>query len=186
MLKLKDFFKRFFQRQSHVAISDATRQFIVLAHDEMIEENKKHAATWQYGKEKSWVANLDAGVISFTFSKELTGTTPFQSIGIYDDVDKSFTWAWAHSSTPKKLRSHANIAKEWGHTHHPSFTTKKVYCSMEEAWSYAAVTRKLAGAKGVYRGRLGSNYIFMTTEDISIQAQVEQAHWAAGRRNTSW
>jgi len=53
-----------------------------------------------------------------------------------------------------------------------------VHCSLEQAWDFAAVSCKLAGAKGVYRGHSGTKFIFMTIDDIHIDKAAHTAHWA--------
>lgn len=215
MFNIKDFFLRLLRRKSAAAPSTETLAFITLANDEMLQQQTQHAAQWQYGKEKGWSADLAAGIIAFQFANEYTGTCKFQAIGTYSEQDHCFVWSWAQSNIPVTLCEHAKLAKEWGLSQaHTAFTQKSVACSMDEAWSYAAVVRKLAGANSVYRGRIGNRYIFMTTEEVHVDlhpsqvslnsatasnannettsAPVQQEqkspteHWAKGRRNLHW
>ncbi|MFA9274936.1 MAG: DUF6882 domain-containing protein [Candidatus Aquirickettsiella gammari] len=215
MFNIKDFFLRLMRRKSAALPSTETLAFITLANEEMQQQQTQHAAQWQYGKEKGWSADLAAGVIAFQFANEYTGTCKFQAIGTYSEQDHCFVWSWAQSNIPVTLREHANLAKEWGQSKdHAAFTQKSVTCSMDDAWSYAAVVRKLAGANSVYRGRIGNRYIFMTTGEVHVDhqatqelqaTQVEQVapaaqtpapaqqeqkssheHWAKGRRNLHW
>ena len=185
LLVSMNFFRRLFSRSTNPSASALA--FLTSSYEEMIKQNKAHAKTWLYGKEKSWSADLEAGIIVFNFAGDLSGTSDFQSIGVYNESESSFTWAWAHNSVPRSLRKHAKLAKVWEHQHgHPAFTTKTVQCSMEEAWHYAAATRKLAGAKSVYRGRVGNLYIFMTTDEIHINTESKKAHWATNRKGKRW
>lgn len=202
MKTLTDFFRKIFQRPKQTAPSSAATTFIATAHEEMLAQHLQHATNWKYGKEKGWTADMEAGIIAFQFAGERTGTTHFQVIGIYNDADKVFSWAWAQNTIPTTLRSHAMLAKQWGKTEqHPSFQTSSVRCSMEDAWNFAAVTRKLAGAISVYRGRVGNRYFFMTTDEILIDIKPSadaspaakavdiapsQTHWAKGRQKTKW
>ncbi|MFZ6799895.1 DUF6882 domain-containing protein [Undibacterium sp. Di24W] len=161
--------------------------FITMAYDEMLTQHREHAATWPHGKERGWTADLSAGVIMFKFDGDRTGTAHFQTIGTYNETTASFTWAWANDSLPSALRKHAKLAKKWGATHrHSSFLNKTVQCTMEDAWNFAAVTRKVANAKSVYRGRVGSEFIFMTTDEVHLDTEVPSTHWSAGRRRASW
>jgi hypothetical protein len=197
MSKIIEFFRKFLHRTKHVNIATSTLSFINTAHDEMIDQQLQHAANWRYGKEKGWSADLEAGVIVFQFAGERTGTSHFQTIGIYDEADGSFTWAWSQSSLPPSLREHANLAKHWGQAQrHASFSSHRVECSMDEAWKLAAVTKRLAGAHSVYRGRIGNRYIFMTTEEIHINDLMSPSQsstvikrkpdWSKGRQRLSW
>ncbi|MBC3874555.1 DUF6882 domain-containing protein [Undibacterium flavidum] len=197
-----DFFRKIFHRPRQTTPSSQAMSFVAKAHEEMLAQHLQHAANWKYGKEKGWSADMEAGIIVFQFSGEQTGTTHFQVIGVYNEADKIFSWGWAQNSIPLSLRSHAVLAKQWGKTEqHPSFQTHSVQCSMEDAWNFAAVTRKLAGAASVYRGRVGSCYFFMTTDEVQIDVKSTtnvspttatvnnnptQTHWAKGRQQNKW
>lgn len=188
MFKIKKLFSKIIRRQANHQPDTATLRFISDAFEEMVAQHKKHAASWPYGKEKGWTADLDAGVIVFKFAGDLTGTCHFQTIGTYNEVDGSFLWGWAHGKLPRALKVHAKMARQWGKTLGLSlYASKNVKCSMEEAWNFAAITQKLAGAKNVYRGRVGKKYIFMTTDDIHISNTTQaNAHWSKGRRQVRW
>lgn len=187
MNKLIQFLNRIFGRPTSSAPAESTARFITTAFEEMVAQHREHASSWKHGKEKGWTADLSAGVIMFKFDKDQTGTAHFQTIGNYDEVAGTFTWAWANDSVPAPLCKHAALAKKWGLTHqHPSFINKSVQCTMEDAWNFAAVTRKIADAKTVYRGRVGSKFIFMTTDEVHLDAPGANSHWAAGRRKASW
>lgn len=181
------FINRILRRTSEKMPNAEALAFITTAFEEMLAQHREHATTWQHGKEKAWTADLSAGVIMFKFDGDKTGTAHFQTVGIYKEATGTFTWAWANDSLPAALRKHAKLAKKWGRAQqHPSFLTKTVQCSMEEAWNFAAATRKVANAQSVYRGRVGGEYIFMTTDEVHLDTDIPNAHWAAGRRRASW
>lgn len=188
MLKIKKLFNKIIQRPVDHQPDAATLRFINDAFDEMIAQHKEHAASWSYGKEKGWTADLDTGVIVFKFEGELTGTCHFQTIGTYNEADGSFMWGWTHSELPRALKIHAKITRQWGKALGlSSYATKNVVCSMEEAWNFAAITRKLTGAKSVYRGRIGKKYIFMTTDEIQVSNTTpSNVHWSKGRPRIHW
>lgn len=160
--------------------SSSTVEFIAAARTEMQEQSQMHAASWKYGKEQGWSADMSAGVINFRFANGATGTAHFQVIGIYDEVESVFTWGWAHPSVPSALRAHANLARQWGRYHkNPTFLSKTVQCSLDEIWNFAAVTNSLAASKGVYRGHSGTLYLFLTLDEIHIETNAAAPHWAA-------
>lgn len=177
-------------------ISPQAQTFINQAHLEMLNQHQEHAANWKYGKEKGWSADLEAGIIVFQFAGDKTGTSHFQTVGIYDEANQSFTWAWSQRSLPSSLRNHATMAKHWGQAQgHRAFSTSNIVCSMEDAWKFAAVTQKLAGAHSVYRGRVGNRYIFMTTEEIHLNDVTSPMYtpsittspaWSKGRHRPRW
>lgn len=174
MLNIKDFFLRLIGRSTSIAPSTDSLAFIASAKEEMQSQQMQLAAQWKYGKENGWSADLAAGVIAFQFANNYTGTCKFQAIGIYDEQNHCFAWSWGQSSIPAALRDHANLAKEWGRENkHSAFLQKLVKCSMDDAWGYAALSMKLAGANSVYRGRIGHRYIFMTTDEVHIDAPTQ-------------
>ena len=197
MNKIIAFFRKLLRLPSQKEVSASARSFISAAHEEMLQQHLQHASTWQYGKEKGWSADLEAGVIVFQFAGERTGTSQFQTIGIYDETDGRFVWAWSQRSLPSSLRTHATMAKHWGQAQrHASFIASSVQCGMEDAWEFAAVTRKLAGAHSVYRGRIGNRYIFMTTDEVHIndlnsptlrsEVRTKKTSWTKTRQRNSW
>ena len=161
-------------------MSHSDSEFVVAARANLIRQNEAHAQKWQLGKEQGWSADIGMGVIVFRFANGLSGTTHFQVIGTYDEIDESFLWGWAHTTVPAAFREHANLAKLWGSDNdHPAFISKNVKCSLDEAMDFAAVANSLAGSKGVYRGHAGKKYIFLTIGDIHVESVQATPHWAA-------
>lgn len=187
MLKFTNFLLSFFSKGSTSSPDEGARLFIQNAFDDMLEHNRQHAANWQYGKETGWTADLDAGVIVFKFAGERTATCHFQSVGVYDETSGNFTWSWAQKKLSRNQQVHAKQARNWGRFHrHPLFLSGTVECSMADAWNLAAVTRTVAEAKSIYRGRVGNKYLFMTTDDLQIDATSAHTDWAKGRRKPTW
>lgn len=196
MSRILHFLRNLWQGFKPVEVSPKTQSFINHAHEEMLNQHQEHATNWKYGKEKGWTADLEAGIIVFQFAGDTTGTSHFQTVGIYDETSQSFTWAWSQRSLPSSLRNHATMAKHWGQAQgHRAFSTSNVICNMEDAWKFAAVTQKLAGAHSVYRGRVGNRYIFMTTDEIhinhattpmNITSSDKSPAWSKGRHRPSW
>jgi hypothetical protein len=181
------FLSRIFRRTQEKIPNAEASAFITTAFDEMIVQHRVHATTWPHGKERGWTADLSAGVIMFKFDGNKTGTAHFQTVGVYNETTGSFTWAWSNDSLPSAQRKHAKLAKKWGFSHkHASFLDKTVQCSMADAWNFAAVTRKVANAQSVYRGRVGNEFIFMTTDEVHLGTEMPNSHWSAGRRRASW
>lgn len=177
---LKKFLNAIGLGKSPDLMSHSGVDFVIAARDNLIEQNKAHATTWQLGKEQGWSADIGIGVIVFRFAKGLSGTTHFQVVGTYDEKDGSFLWGWAHPSVPAAFREHANLAKQWGsENNHPAFMSKSLKCSLDQAMDFAAVANSLAGSKGVYRGHAGKKYIFMTLGDLHVEHNVAAPHWAA-------
>ena len=186
MNKFKNFFLSLLAPGSAIPPEEDTRQFITAAFNDMIEHNRTHAASWRYGKEMGWTADLDAGVIVFKFAGDRTATCHFQSIGVYDEITGQFTWAWAQKLR-KNQQIHARQARNWGRFHrHPHFLSATISCTMDEAWNLAAVTRMVSESKNVYRGRVGNKYLFMTTDDLQIDTKGAIADWTKARHTKTW
>ncbi|MES2047316.1 MAG: hypothetical protein V4447_02865 [Pseudomonadota bacterium] len=177
---LKKFLNALGLGKSADLMSHSEAEFVVAARANLIAQNDAHATTWQLGKEQGWSADIGMGVIVFRFANGLSGTTHFQVVGTYDEIDGSFLWGWAHSSVPAAFREHASLAKQWGsENNHPAFLAKSVKCSLDDAMDFAAVANSLAGSKGVYRGHSGKKYIFMTLGDLHVESNLAAPHWAA-------
>jgi hypothetical protein len=191
------FFSQLLPRLFGSAPSPEADAFIATAHEEMLAQHSQHASSWQFGKEKGWSADLEAGIIVFQFAGDRTGTSHFQTIGVYDEASECFIWGWSQTTLPATIRQHADLAKLWGQTQRQAlFKAPSIKCSMDDAWKLAAATRKIAGAHSVYRGRIGNRYIFMTTEEIHINdrnspttpaASIKhKPDWTKGRHRSTW
>lgn len=145
-------------------------QFVAGAREGLAQQAAAHAETWNFGKEQNWSVDLDTGLIVFQFEKGVTATASIQVVGTYNKADGTFLWGWDHPSIPQPLRRHALLAKAWGQQNSVTmFTTRKVQCSQDDAWGFAAVANRLAQANGVYRGQTGSTVVFMTFGEIELK-----------------
>jgi len=142
-----------FERESRIYLSKLTA---------------KHNEEWGLGKAVRWDADLEKGVISWTFADKVV-SAPVQVIGTYVPGPQSLLWAWDHPSVSKDLAKDSLLLKQWGQEHRVSdLTTREINCSEAQVWTYTAMAAKLAGAQGAYRGPSGQAYIFFTFGDISI------------------
>src|SRR5262245_33411531 len=146
------------------------KQFIDASMAGLQEQTAAHTATWRFGEEENWEANLDTGEIIFTFADGMTARAQIQIIGTYNTEDGTFLWGWDHPSVLEPLRKSAELARVWGEENHvESFITRKVNCSEYEAWEFTAVAARLSGANGAYRGPSGSMFVFMTFGEIKLE-----------------
>lgn len=115
-----------------------------------------------------WSVDLNEGWIKFTTPTRVI-SAPVQVIGTYNTLDGTFLWGWDHPSVPKALGAHARLARQFGQKNNlPQFTTRKVKCTENEAWTFTAVALYLANANGSYRGPSGTTMVFMTFGRIEI------------------
>jgi hypothetical protein len=122
-----------------------------------------------FGEEHfDWSADLEAGTIRFTSATRMV-SAPVQVIGTYNTLDGTFLWGWDHPSVSPALGAHARLARQFGQNHDlPLFTTRKIECTEEQAWSFTAVAMYLSNAQGAYRGPAGTTMVFMTFGDMTI------------------
>ena len=147
--------------------------FIEQSRQGLAEQTSAHASTWHLGEEESWNADLDEGTLCLNLPGSLTASAQIQVVGTYDPNQESFMWGWDHPSVPEPLRSAAVAAKEWGTKHNQvAFTARKVQCSLDEAWSFAAVANRLVSGNGVYRGSAGPAYVFMTFGEVKLEKRA--------------
>lgn len=152
------------------AMSETPEQYIQAAREGLSLQTSSHSATWHLGKEAHWSADLDTGLIVFQFADGMRATAPIQVVGTYNQRDGTFLWGWNHPSVPEPLQKHASLAKQWGDKNNVmNFVTPKVSCSENDAWSFAAVTNRLANANGVYRGPSGTTLVFMTFGEVKLE-----------------
>ena len=165
----KSFLHSFKKTKATTQKQGSPAQYLEAAREGLAMQTAAHSSTWHFGEEKTWAADLDTGVIVFSFTDGTTATAQIQVVGTYNTADGTFLWAWDHPSVPEALRKHAALARQWGEKHGlPAFISRKIECTEGDAWSYAAVTNRLANANGVYRGPAGTALFFITFGEVSI------------------
>lgn len=131
--------------------------------DALRKKTEEASAAWGLGTEARWDVDLAAGILSFDFAEGRQVRVPVQVVGTYDQNDGSFLWGWDHPSVPPPLRRAAEAVREYGAAHDiDSFVQRKVACSEDQAWEFAAAAAHLDDAAGAYRGPSGNTLVFMT------------------------
>jgi len=152
------------------ALAETPEAYVAAARAAMVAQNEAHQATLHLADADHWDADLDKGTIVFTFKDGKTATAPIQVVGTLSVRDGSFLWGWDHPSVPEPLRKHAALARKWGEQERQaSYTTRKVPCTEDEAWSFAAVASRLGKANGVFRGPSGNAVVFMTFGELTVK-----------------
>ena len=78
-------------------------------------------------------------------------------------------WGWDHPSVDEDKADHAKLAKAFGVEHGlEQYTSRKVECTEDDAWSFTALSSRLANANGAFRGTAGPTQIYMTFGEISL------------------
>ena len=145
------------------AQAQPARDFIDASVKAMRAQTDAHAKQWRLGRETGWDVDQDKGELALSFADGTVRRMPVQIVGTYNREDRVFQWAWAHASVVAGLRRHAENAREWGvRNRQAKYASRVVPASTDEAFQFAAVAAALSGAKGVYRGRTGTAWVYMT------------------------
>ena len=143
--------------------------------EELRLKTAAHDGTWHLG-EASWDVNQDRGTIVFDCPGGITATCPVQIIGTYNSLDGTFLWGWDHPSVVPPLQEHAKKVRAYGEEHGiEELTTRKVSCTEERAWEFAALACKLCEAQGAYRGPAGTTFVFMTFGLVELSQRQADA-----------
>lgn len=136
--------------------------------EELRQKTNATSAEWGLGSEAQWNAELHAGVLSFEFDDGRHVEAPVQVVGTYDQNDGTFLWGWDHPSVPEPLRRAAATVRRYGEAQSiEPFVQRKVECSEDQAWEFAAAAAHLDKATGAYRGPAGSTLVFMTFGNVT-------------------
>jgi NTF2 fold immunity protein len=135
--------------------------------EELRLKTQAHDATWHLG-DADWSVDQNQGQIVFRH-EGITATAPVQIIGTFSSDDSTWLWGWDHPSVVPGLQEHARRVLEYGKQNGiKRFMTRKLACSENEAWEFAAVACKLCGAQGAYRGPAGKAFVFMTFGNVTL------------------
>jgi hypothetical protein len=115
---------------------------------------KTEAATgWGLGKFDRWDFDQDKGILVFSNHDGYTAKCNAQIVGSYSSTDGSWQWAWANPSIDEKLKADSLKVKNYGETNGFEKLTEAEWQGAEtDAWDMAAITCKICGDQGVYRG----------------------------------
>jgi len=95
---------------------------------------------------------------------------PVQIIGSFNIKESTWLWGWANSSIAAPLQADARRMKAHGAEQgYDILTTPKISCGQDAAWKLAALSCKVCGQQGVYRGPAGDTMIFMTFGTVTMQ-----------------
>ncbi len=145
-------------------------QFIQASMQGLQQQTASHISIWHLGQQKTWDADQETGILTFAFADGSVASANFQIVGTHDMLSGTFLWGWDHPSVLAPLREHAKLTRAWGVENGVAkFTTREVSCSEDEAWEFTAVTTRLAGANGAYRGLAGTTAVFMTFGEVKLE-----------------
>ena len=146
-----------------------TQNYILQAVEGLNGQIAAHNGTWHLGEEEHWAADQDEGTISFSFADGTEAVAEMQIVGTYNTDDETFLWGWDHPSVDEELAKHAELAKAFGLKNElDQYSSRKVKCTEEDAWSFTAVAARLANANGAFCGRSGVAFVYMTFGEISL------------------
>jgi hypothetical protein len=141
---------------------------VAQSEEELRVRTAAHDGAWRLA-EADWHIDQDVGTIEFTRQDGIIARAPVQIIGTFNVEDRTWLWAWDNSTILPALRSHAGIVRAYGVKRGLGrLTTRKFESSEEEAWRFAAVACKLAGAQGAYCGPAGGTRVFVTFGDVTL------------------
>lgn len=165
---MRKFLNSIFRKKSLIEWENP--EFIQGAYEGLQIQTKTHQNTWGLGSEKSWNVDMTKGLLLFDFPDGKIVTTEIQVIGTYNPNDRTFFWGRDHPSVKVELSKHAKLAFEWGRKNNePSFTNKKINCSLNDCWKIAGAVNRIVGGNGVYNGTYGSTNVFMTMGELEIK-----------------
>jgi hypothetical protein len=136
--------------------------------EELQLKTEAHDATWHLS-EADWSVDQDAGEIVFNTPNGLTATCPVQIVGTYNTADGTWLWGWDHPSVADGLDQHAERVRRYGLKHGiDELTHRKLTCTQDDAWQFAALACKIADAQGAYCGPSGTTLIYMTFGEVEL------------------
>jgi len=141
---------------------------------ELRSKTAAHNVLWNLGK-ADWKVSQSEGQIEFTHLG-ITAQAPVQIVGTFSPEDSTWLWGWDHPSVVPGLQEDARRVRAFGEEHRLlELTTRKLICTEQDAWNYAALACKLSGAQGAYRGPTDTALVFMTFGDVRLKRSATLA-----------
>ena len=142
------------------------------ANNHLAALTQAHQNLWKIDSAESWDADQKTGILTWTLPDGVTTRAPFQIIGTYNSVDSTFLWAWDHTSVADPLRKDAYAVLEFARKHDVAYLQdRKVKCSEEDAWEFAALATLVCDQQGAYRGPVGTTFVYMTFGKVRVKKE---------------
>jgi len=120
-----------------------------------------------------WRYDLDRGTLTF-----LRGDAPkvralIQVIGSTSSERKTWLWAWANASLPKKVTEAATLVRKFGEKEKLAQLVEPSIPSDEYlGWEMTGLAAKLTGAKGAYRCQSDLGLLYLTYTSIGFVPEL--------------
>lgn len=152
-----------------VMSESALEKFMETAQAEMNAKNQKANELWKLDEMERF--DLDQPTQTMVFTRgEQKLSCKAQIIGSYSKTKKTWLWAWADPSVEEPMAREATGVSNFGKRNQVSkFTNKEWPATEADAWTMAAVARKLSDAEAVYRAPHDDIYVFLTLRDFKQQ-----------------
>ena len=137
--------------------------------DELKLKTDAHREAWGIDQAKRWDLNQEAGELVFSFADGMKAVAPAQIIGTYNTKDHTWLWAWDNPSIDDKLKADSIKVRKYGEEHHVDRLTQRKWVGTEDdAWAIVAVTVKICGEQGAYRGPAGATLVFIAFGEVEL------------------
>ena len=147
--------------------------------EDLMVITQNHQEAWQFGKEEDWQLDQERGELILKFPGRKI-TAPAQIIGFYDQQASLWQWAWAKSSLPENLISHALQLKEYGEQQGVERLISPEWPGQEtDCWYMAALACRLCGSEGAYRAPLENGYTFITFGELTATPALDDTEGLA-------
>ncbi len=132
-------------------------------------EAKNHALSDQYGLGSygRWDVDQTTGVLTFSNKGVAAIVCDVDFLGSFSSVTNTWLWGWANESILEPLTKNVLRVREYGEREGwDDLVTRKIECSEDEAWSFAAAALRILDGLGVYRGPTGNGCVMMMIKTI--------------------
>lgn len=160
--------------QAKVPVFDGEVNFSQLVKQSVAEADAKlEAFDRLFGIGKAhWELDQDARTLTFDNREGVVVSASVQVIGTLNKRDKTWLWAWDHPSIESPLRKHARKVLRFGKKHGiDELLDRKIRCTPLAAWRLTALVCMLNKAQGAYAGDHGGIKVYMTFDDVAMNAK---------------
>ena len=90
-------------------------------------------------------------------------------LGSFSSQTNTWLWGWANRSILEPLTKEVLRVKEYGEREGlMDLVERKIECTEDEAWAFAAVAVRILGGLGVYRGPTGNGCVMLMIKTILV------------------
>ena len=153
---------------SSCALAEERWDLLVTEANQYLSEGQKHLQMeYKFGEHERFDWYQKSSELIFSDKGVPTVKAKVQFVGSISTKSNTWLWSWANSSLLEQTKTEMSKVKEYGIKYgFPALTTAKWNADEIDGWEMTSITALILKAKGAYRTKTKSGFVYMVITDM--------------------